>query len=161
LGQLRLGGKGAGWGDARLQTPRGRVEPFLGDVEFPVHDGTARRTGIGQKDADLLILPATRGAAILAGHAGRLGTFLQEARLIDDENAAGLTQVVDHVPTEFVTHRVSVPFGLSQQALDAAWVPFAALFGELLPILAFCRAKQSRQLRARVSLRPKHGAMRR
>lgn len=67
------------------------ISPLLGKIQFPVDLRMATPSGEGQKDADLAVLDAPGSASVLPLHTGRLHPLLQEAGLVDDQNALRIT----------------------------------------------------------------------
>src|SRR5262249_52372752 len=68
---------------------------------------------------------------------------LENARLVDDQHRPRIAQVLQHLPTQVVAHRVRVPLGAGQQALHAVGPRLARMLGELPPVLALNGAEQS------------------
>src|SRR5215217_5505267 len=73
-----------------------------------------------------------RSAGVLSPDAAGLRTFREEARLVDDQDAARLVpEVRDHVLPQIITHPVGVPDGGVQEALHALRPGLADRFGQL------------------------------
>jgi hypothetical protein len=135
--------------DRRLLAAGWSVEPFLAHIPLAVEEGATSRTRIGQKDADLLILPSPCRAAVLARHPRRFRAFLHEARFIHNEHGIRLSQLVHHLVAQGIAHRFHIPLCLIQQTLDTTRMRFTTVFGELPAVLAFGGVEQSLQLAPR------------
>jgi hypothetical protein len=83
---------------------------------------------------------------VLAGHAAGFPPLLQEAGLVDDEDARDrVPEVVDDVRPEVVADAIGVPGRGAQQALHPAGAGLADRFRELPAVLALYGLKQARQ----------------
>lgn len=69
------------------------------------------------------------GPAVLSLHADRLGAFLQEARLIDDQHAILLPKMLDHRVSEVVPYRILIPVRTIEQALHPLRSGLTQMFG--------------------------------
>ena len=84
-----------------------------------------------------------RRAGVLAGDAAGFRALLQEAGLIDDQHAARVVpEVLDDVVAQIVPHRVGIPGGSVQQALDTFRAALADRLGELPAVLALDAIEQ-------------------
>src|SRR5215207_4776339 len=78
--------------------------------------------GIGEKDTNLAVLDAPSRAGVLAMDAGRLGAFLEKARLIQHQDRIVIAQVLDHIGPQVIAECLGevpavLPLQGSQQAL--------------------------------------------
>src|SRR5690349_25128183 len=97
-------------------------------------------TGIGQENTDLAVLDPPRRPAILARHAGRLGSLLQEPGLVDDQHAVRRPQALDHITATQVARLVLIPPDMRQNPLGAPRAAGPDRFGPLPPGLSLGRA---------------------
>jgi hypothetical protein len=67
--------------------------------------------------------------------------FAELARLIDHQHAVRLSQVLDHIPAQFLTHGILIPIGLGQQPLRPMWITLSHGFGQLPAILPLNRGQ--------------------
>ncbi len=133
--------------DMRLLATLAIAHPLVGQIQGPVDEGGATLGGVEQEDPDLLVLSATRGPAVLARHAARLGPLLDEPRLVDDQHPAALVgQVLQDVGAQLVAHRLRVPVGGIQEALHALGPAFPQRLGQLPAILALDMSEQPFQI---------------
>src|SRR4051794_33726352 len=102
--------------------------------------------GISEKHANLAVLDAPRGAAVLACHTGRLRAFLQKAGLVDDQHRLPIGQGLDHVRTTQVARSLLVPLHVRQQPLRAPRPGIAEMLGQLPAVLAFHRTQQTLEI---------------
>ena len=108
-----------------------------------------RRRGVRQVHRDLGVLGASRGPGVLALHPHRMGALLQVTGLVDHQNGARITEVIDHVGAQIVTHPVGVPHRSGQQMLQRIRRPGAAVLGDrptVLPV-QITRQQPEHQLR--------------
>ena len=91
------------------------------------------RAGVGQEDADLAVLRAPGRPAVLALDPRRLLPLLEEAGLVDHQDARGVAQVRHHVGAQVVAHRVRVPGGAVEELLDAVGGRVADRLGHCQP----------------------------
>jgi hypothetical protein len=61
------------------------------------------------KTANLAVLPAARGPAVLALYPDRLRAFLKETGLVHDQHAVRIAEILSHVGLQVVTHTIRVP----------------------------------------------------
>ena len=107
----------------------------------PRADAYARKTPTWQLTAS----PAV--PVVLARHAAGFAPLLEEAGLVDDEDAGRLIpQVVDDVVPEVVADAVGVPGGSAEQALHAPGPGLTDRLGELPTVLALHPIEQPRQV---------------
>ena len=144
------------WEEYRLPSVAPYPLPFLGQVECAINEGTPLLGSVGQEHTNLAVLTAPSGAAILARHAGGLGTFLDKTRFVDNQHGVGITQIVHDIGPEIITHRIGIPACSVQQALHALRSVFLQLFRQLPPTLALDRTEEAHQIvtGARPHLRP-------
>src|SRR3954453_2284843 len=102
--------------------------------------------GISQEHADLAVLDAPRGTAVLAGHAGRLRALLQKAGLVDDQHRFPIGQGLDHVRATQIARGRLVPLHVREQPLRAPRPRVAEMLGELPAVLAFHRTQQALEI---------------
>src|SRR5918994_7811867 len=97
----------------------------------------------------------TRRAAkqILARHAGRPGSLLQEPGFVDDQHAVRRAQVLDHIVAAQVARLVLVPQDMRQNPLGAPRAAVPDRFGQLPAVLALGRAEQPFQIETRLAPR--------
>ncbi|GAA3299057.1 hypothetical protein GCM10020295_36250 [Streptomyces cinereospinus] len=108
---------------------------MLGQVEPTVDQGPSPLGGQCEEHSDLGVLDATRGAGVLPLHSRRALALLQEAGLVDHENAAVGAEVFGGVGTQVVADGIGVPAGVAQQALHRPGPGMAGLFGQLPAVL--------------------------
>src|SRR4051812_12550377 len=156
LGQLRLGQERPLRRHADPFAALAIAGPVLGQVQFPVDQRMALAAAIAQEPPDLTVLDASRRARVLTSDANRLGSFLQEARLVYDQNTIRSTQMFDHVTATQGPGLVLAPQRVGQYSLGAPGPGIADLFGQLPTILAFGRTQQGFQIKTRLlpRLRP-------
>jgi hypothetical protein len=107
----------------------------------PCADAYARKTPTWQ----LTVSPAV--PVVLAGDAAGFPPLLEEAGLVDDEDASRLVaEVVDDVLPEVVADTVGVPGGSAQQALHAPRPGLPDRLGELPAVLALHPLEQPCQI---------------
>src|SRR4051812_49756607 len=102
----------------------------------------ALATGIGQETTDRAVLDPPRRPGILARHAGRPGSLLQEPGLVDDQHAVRRPQVLDHITAAQVARLVLIPQDMRQNTLSAPGAAVPDRFGQLPAVLALGRAEQ-------------------
>ncbi len=99
---------------------------------------------VGQEHADLAVDRVPGRAGVLAGDAHALSSLLEEAGLVDDEDARLLVrEVLDDVLPQVVSDLVGVPLGRVQEALHPLRVPLPDGLGELPAVLAFDPPEQT------------------
>ena len=153
LRQLRLGGERDGLRHGGRGAALPVVGPLLGQIQFTVDQGMALATGIGQENTDLTVLDPSRSPRILARHAGRLGSLLQEPGFVDDQHAVRRPQVLDHITAAQVARLVLVPQDMRQNPLGAPGAAVPDRFGQLPAVLALGRAEQPLQIQAHLAPR--------
>ncbi len=86
---------------------------------------------------------------VLARDAAGLRPLLREAGLIDDQHATRLVpEVLLDVLAQIVAHRIDVPRGSVQEALDAFCSALTDRFGQLPAVLALDAIEQTGQVAA-------------
>ncbi|GGL90231.1 hypothetical protein GCM10010840_30350 [Deinococcus aerolatus] len=78
---------------------------------------------------------------------GRFRAFLEEARLIKDQDGIWCLEVLKHVLAQVITHDVCLPPGGEQQPLDTEWGTLADVLGDLPTVLAFDWAQERVEIR--------------
>jgi hypothetical protein len=101
---------------------------------------------VSKKDTDLTVLYAACCTGVLALHAHTLVSLFEKSRLIDNQHALGISEIIDDILLEIVPHLVGVPSGAAPQVLDAVRRLIARLLGQRPAVLALDRAKQPLQL---------------
>ena len=129
-------------GDAGLGPPRPILGPAFGQIEGTVDQRPAVAAGIGQEHADLAVLDPSRRAGILPLHADRLAALLDEAGLVQDQHAAGITQMLDHIGPQIVAHRVGIPAHPAQELLHPVRRPIPGRLRQLPAVLALDRRQE-------------------
>src|SRR5215210_1141099 len=82
------------------------------------------------------------GSRVLAGHPDALFALLQEAGLVQDEDATlFLTEMLHYVAPQVVSDRLRVPPGAVQQSLHALGVVLAHGLGHLPAVVALDAAE--------------------
>src|SRR5262249_13370048 len=76
------------------------------------------------------------------------GSLFEKAGLIDDQHRPRIAQVLQHLRTQVVAHRVRVPLRPRQQARHAVGPRLAGMLGELPTVLALDGAEQPRYIAA-------------
>jgi hypothetical protein len=117
-------------------------------IEPSIDQGPSPAGGQGEEHADLGILDASCGAGVLPLHSCRGPALLQEAGLVDDENAAVGAEVFGGVGTQIVADGIGVPAGAAQQALHRPRPSMGRLFGQLPAVLPFHARQQPEQVGA-------------
>jgi hypothetical protein len=130
FGQGWLGRKASvGW-DPGLLTTGAVGGPLLRQIELAVQQGMAVPARITQKDPDLAVLDLAGRAAIWPGHAGRVLPCFQKSRLVDDQHAVRVPQMLDHIAAQLIAHGLGLPQGAAQQVLKAIGRGIAGHFGQ-------------------------------
>jgi hypothetical protein len=122
------------------------VGPVPGQIQVAVEVGGGPGGGVDEEDAELTVLGAPGGAAVLPLHPRRVDALLEEGSLINHEHVGGIAQLLHDVGPQIVAHRVHVPVGHSQQPLHAIGSGLAGLLGQLPAVLAFNRAQETTQV---------------
>ncbi len=126
--------------------PGGVLGPFLRQIKRAVDQRMPVAAGISKEHADLAVLDAPGGAAVLALHPDGLRALLHKAGLIHNQDAVLIAQVLDHVPATQLARRVRVPPGVREQPLRTPWPGVPELLGELPAVLAFHRTQQALEI---------------
>jgi hypothetical protein len=92
--------------------------------------------GVGQKDPHLTIFKPVCRAAVLVCDPCRLFSALTKARFIEHQNGLRITQALQDVGSQIVTHQVGIPDGTIQQPLHAVRSGFSGVFRQLPAIFA-------------------------
>ncbi len=79
-------------------------------------------------------------------HPRRLGAFLEEPGLIDNEHAVRCAKVLDDIRAQVISHRVGIPVASAQHPLDAARSALSQLLGQLPAVLPLNRRQQPSQV---------------
>src|SRR4051795_1904261 len=151
--ELRLGGERDRRRHASPRSPRRIARPALGQVEGAVDQRPAVAAGVTQEDADLAILDAARGAAVLPLHADRLRPLLHEPGLVQHQHGAGIAEVLDHVGPQIVPNRVGVPPHPAEEVPHPVRRAVARRLGQPPAVLAPHRRQQPAQVRQRAPAR--------
>src|SRR5215210_6046489 len=120
--------------------------PLLRQIQLSVDEPPPPLRSVSQKHSDLAVLRLACGAGVLALDPGALVPLLDEARLVDDEDALLARQVFEYVAPQFVAHGVRVPIRSSQQVLDTVWRGVPRDLGQLPTILALGTGEQTAQI---------------
>src|SRR5436309_1099285 len=116
----------------------------MGEIQGPVDEGGPTHRGVGEKHSHLAVDRIAGRAGVLAGDAAGFRAFLQEAGLVDDQDAARrIPEMVDDVLAQIVAHRVSVPGGSVQEALDTLRAVLAGRLSKLPTVLTFDTIEQT------------------
>ena len=143
LGQFGLGGEGDVVRDTGGGPPFGVLAPGrAGQVEPPVYQRPTARRRVGQKHRDLAVFDPAGGAGVLALHAHRAAALLQEAGLVDDEDAVRMAEPVRDQAPHAVSGPVVIPDHRRQQSLHCVGSAVPGALGEPPPVLAFHRRQQ-------------------
>lgn len=133
-------------------TPQHQSKPaYIGPcprhIQLAVDECTAAMTGIAEEYADLAILDSARRAAVLALHAGRVLTFLDETSFVHDQHCITLAESFTHVLAQYIARGVGVPLCPLEQVLHAVRCCLANPFGKLPAVLALDCAQQPLHIR--------------
>ena len=82
-----------------------------------VYQSVAFRGSVSQADSHVAVLDTTCCARILLIYAHTLVAFLQETRFIYHERCVPLTQMLDYIVWQAISHCTSVLAGVVQQSL--------------------------------------------
>jgi hypothetical protein len=145
-GDLGLGGEVDLRGDARLAATRSVVGPRFGQIQRPIEEGGAADRAISQEYPDLAVLDPASCAAVLPGNTGGFRALLEEACLVDDQDAVVVPEVLYDVAAEVVANRIGIPAGPAQEALDAMGRGVADRLGQLPGVLAFDTAQKPAEI---------------
>src|SRR5258707_3933827 len=151
LGEFPLGGKAHRLRDTRLTAADAILAPNFWQIQLAIDECRSLWAGIQEEDADLAVRAATSGAAVLRRHAGGLLAFLEEARLIDHQDACFLSQVCQDVRAQLITRCFLIPIGLQEQPLYAMGTTLAYGFSQLPAVLALDWGQQAFQKAAHPS----------
>ena len=111
-----------------LVPPLPILGPGLGQIEPTVDERLAETAGIADKDAHLAILYPSRRAGILTPHADRVDALLQEAGLVDHQDAVLGAQRLHRVIADNIPQAIGRPGTAPQKRLH----PIGALKTRLL-----------------------------
>src|SRR5215210_136207 len=109
--------------------------------------------GIGEKDTNLAVLDAPSRAGVLAMDAGRLGAFLEKARLIQHQDRIVIAQVLDHIGPQVITECIGVPVHAREERLHAVRGTVAGCLGEVPAVLPLQGSKQALKISQGASAR--------
>ena len=112
------------------------ARPRLGQIQGPIDEGGSFPAGVRQKDPHLAVLASPGGPAVLPGHSCRFLPFLDKPGFIDDQHAVLPTQVLGHIGSQVVTHRLFIPISFSKPPLHSARPLLAQFLRQLPSILA-------------------------
>jgi hypothetical protein len=107
----------------------------------------AQRTSIAQKDADLAVLHLAGRATVLAGDAGRVLPFVENASLVEDQYAVGVPQMLEDLAAQLIPPGIRIPIGAAQHILEAVRRRRAAHFRDVPTSLALRLTEQAAQIR--------------
>ena len=120
--------------------------PIERKVEFAVNEGMATSRHVGQKDTDLTVLHLPRGPAVLYLDPGRLLPAFGETGFINNQDGGLLPEVFQDILAQVVTHAVSIPDRLGEQALHTIGPGFSGLLGQVPAIFALTATQQALQV---------------
>jgi hypothetical protein len=103
LGQLRLGGEVHRRRHPGFPAPLRVLGPFLRQIQLPIQERPPPAAGVSQEHPDLTILDAPGGPAVLALHADRFAPLLEEAGLVDDQDARRRPQLLGDIRPQSAT----------------------------------------------------------
>jgi len=86
------------------------ISPRLGQIQATVDQRVPAWRGIGHKHRHLGILDPPGSATVLALHADGVGALLDIGGLIDNQHRVRITEGIDHVVTQIIADRISIPF---------------------------------------------------
>ena len=115
-------------------------------VQAPIQEGVPLRPDIGQEDPHLTVLGLARRPGVLPLHPDRLGAFLEEARLVHDEDAIGIPERLRDEANQLIPNRVRIPARGVQQPLHALWIGLPDRLGQLPAVLALDWPEQPTQV---------------
>jgi hypothetical protein len=106
-------------------TPQGRGRPGseqdprsnCGAVQLPVDERPPHSAGIGQEHPQLAVVDRASRGRVLALHAHRGRSLLEESGLVDHQHRARVARWLHQVAAQVVTDLVSVPAGVVEQPL--------------------------------------------
>jgi hypothetical protein len=90
---------------------------------------------LSQKHRDLDVLDPSCAAGVSALHADRMDALLDIASLINDQDRARLTEMIDDVAPQIITDGVGVPHRPGQQMLQPVRAHIAAMLGDRPTVL--------------------------
>src|SRR3954453_8077079 len=150
---LGLGGERHIVRNAGASAARAIIGPGLGQVERAVDQRPAMAAGIGEEDANLAVLDASRSAGVLAVDPGRLGALLEKAGLVQHQDRVGITQVLDHIGAQIIAERIGVPVNAREERLHAVWRVVAGRLGKMPAVLPLQGGQQALKIRQGASAR--------
>src|SRR5258707_4729409 len=151
LGEFPLGGKALRLRDSGCTAGDAVLGPLCWQVQLAIDERRPLGAGIQEEDADLAVRAAASRATVLRRHAGGLLAFLEEARLIDHQDARFLSQVCQDVRAQLITRCFLIPIGLQEQPLYAMGTTLAYGFSQLPAVLALDWGQQAFQKAAHPS----------
>ncbi len=149
-GQHRLGRETHTLGDPRPGAPGRVIGPGFGQIQLGVDQRPAQWGGVRQKHPELAVLGPAGRAGVLALHPGRFDALLQESRLIHDQHAIPMAEVLHHIRPQVNTHLPRVPPGVVQQPLHPIRRGVPGRLRQLPAVLALHRSQQPRHIRPRL-----------
>jgi hypothetical protein len=108
-GLLGLGLEAHGLRHLGLGPPLGIVAPLFRQIQPAIQEHVAFGCRITQKRAHLAVLDLARRAAVLAFHADRAGTLLDEARLVDHADAIFVREDLNDILLQEVAGAIRRP----------------------------------------------------
>jgi hypothetical protein len=79
---------------------------------------------------------------VLAGHAGRLGPFLQETGFIHHQDGLRVPHGLAHIPSQVIPHALCTPGSPIEQVLEVVRMVLSSLLGQLPTVLPLNGAQQ-------------------
>ncbi len=148
LGEFGFGLKGKRVWDVG-GVPAGQIStPVFREVQLAIDEAMAGSGDVGEEDAHLAVFHAPGAPTILGADAGRVAAALGKAAFIEHQDREGRlvgwlllggqrrAQAGRDQGAQVVTHRVLVPNGCREQALDAIRACLPGLFSDLPAIFA-------------------------
>jgi len=110
------------------------------------------RGRVRQKDADPTVFNPASRAGVHACESGTLGSFFEEAGLVDNQNALRLSQILLNVSLQFTPNLISTPDCTSEEMLEIGGSLFSQMLCELPAILPVDLGDESPQIGGPLSL---------
>lgn len=102
LGQLRLGLEPYPLRNSRFPAPLAILRPHLGQVQLPIQKDPPLARSVAQEYFYLAVSYSTRRPTVLTLHPHRLGSLLQESRLVHHQHTIRVPHVVVQQPLHSV-----------------------------------------------------------